>query len=207
MEPHHCAQCVCVKWKRNRVGDMKFSRFLICAVTAAALVLASACAATAVNVTISGYVRDVHGAGMTGISVMASGGGSAATGTGGLYTLSVASGWSGFVGPMGLYIFQPTGYNYTNLTTDISDQDFIASPQQFKRISTAIFGISRGVVAWGDFDNNGSMDVAVAGYEVSLKPPGTIVLGPGARIYRGDGQANFTDIKASLTGVQDAALA
>lgn len=185
------------------MNRMELSRLMICAGVMAALAMV-ACAPTAANVTISGYVRDVNAVGMSGVTVRASGGTAATTASNGAYSLSVASGWSGMVGPEGLYMFQPTSYTYTAITTDQPNQDFTASPQQFEHRSTSINNISRGAIAWGDFDNNGVMDVAVAGYEFDQRHN---TLAPGTRIWRNDGAANFTNVSAGLTGVQDAALA
>jgi hypothetical protein len=53
-------------------------------------------------------------------------------------------------------------------------------------------GVSNGSLAWGDYDNDGDLDLGLAGYT------GTSVA---TRIYRNDG-GTFTDIGASLEGIR-----
>ena len=55
-------------------------------------------------------------------------------------------------------------------------------------------GISEGEVAWGDFDNDGLLDLVITGSEIT-------------RIYRNEGNGIFTDIDAGLPGVQDCSVA
>lgn len=160
-------------------------------------------------VTISGRVRDVNGVGITGITVRASnGGGSTTTTTGGVYSLAVTAPYTGMVGPEGMYQFSPVHYEYTGLTTDLANQDFLASPLIFGNghLATVLsyYSTSRGAAVWGDYNNTGTLDVALAGYGVTTSPS---VLGPVARVFRGDGASNFVDAKVSLTGVRDAAAA
>ena len=52
-------------------------------------------------------------------------------------------------------------------------------------------------LAWGDYDNDGDLDLAVVGSSSS---------GPASRIYRNEG-GTFTDIGAGLTGVWLSSLA
>ncbi len=172
-----------------------------------AALIAVACG-SCMAVTISGHVRDVSGVGMSGITMRASnGGGSAGTGVDGAYSLTVTAPYTGMVGPEGMFQFSPLHYDYTDLTTDVSDRDFVGSPLIFSgHLATALsyYAASRGSAAWGDYNNTSTLDVALAGYGTTTSPA---VLGPVSRVFRGDGASNFSDIKASLTGVQDAALA
>jgi hypothetical protein len=61
----------------------------------------------------------------------------------------------------------------------------------FTDIEAGLTGVSDGSLSWGDYDNDGDLDLAVAGYN----------LGYISRIYRNDGNNTFTDINAGLTGV------
>jgi len=188
---------------RYCVSNIRPACFALLAVLV--VIVCSPCAA----VTISGRVRDVNGIGITGITVRASnGGGSTTTTTGGVYSLSVTAPYTGMVGPEGMYQFSPVHYEYTGLTTDVANQDFLASPLIFGNghLATILsyYSTSHGAAVWGDYNNTGTLDVALAGYGVTTSPS---ALGPVARVFKGDGASNFTDAKASLTGVRDAAAA
>jgi len=67
----------------------------------------------------------------------------------------------------------------------------------FTDIGAGLVGLYDGSLAWGDYDNDGDLDLAIAGYSDSGKT---------ARIYRNDG-GTFTDIQAGLTGVYGCCLA
>lgn len=177
-------------------------------VVSLALLTAVACGHCAA-LTISGRVYDVNGGGITGITIRASnGGGSTTTTTGGFYSLTPTAPYTGMVGPEGMYHFSPVRYEYTGLTTDVANQDFLASPLIFGsgHLATVLsyYSASHGAVVWGDYNNTATLDVALAGYGVTTSPS---VLGPVARVFRGDGASNFADAKAALTGVRDAAAA
>ena len=60
-------------------------------------------------------------------------------------------------------------------------------------------GVSNCSAAWGDYDNDGDLDVAVAGSDAGGVRSSTI--------YRNDGGGVFTDIGAGLTGVDMCSLA
>ena len=53
-------------------------------------------------------------------------------------------------------------------------------------------------VAWGDYDNDGDLDILLAGYTESAYV---------SKVYRNDGGGAFTDIGAALTGVRDCSVA
>jgi predicted nucleotidyltransferase len=60
-------------------------------------------------------------------------------------------------------------------------------------------------VAWGDYDNDGDLDILLTGY-------GVVGGGPVAKVYRNDGPAagsgwNFVDSGAQLTGVYRSSVA
>ena len=81
-------------------------------------------------------------------------------------------------------------------TITIADQTFTVSQAEstFTDIGAAMTGVY-GSVAWGDYDNDGDLDVLVAG---------GIGSGPISKVYRNDGAGAFTDIGAALTGVDGA---
>lgn len=68
----------------------------------------------------------------------------------------------------------------------------------FVPTEAGLAGVYFGAAAWGDFDNDGFLDVAIAGYSGGAAT---------ARIYHNNGDGTFTDIGAGLTPVGYAALA
>ena len=81
--------------------------------------------------TISGYVRTAGAAGVEAVEVSANNnGGSAVTDHTGHYEVHVPYDWSGTVTPSSeLYdlIFEPGAWSYSNVTANISNQNFTAS--------------------------------------------------------------------------------
>ena len=69
----------------------------------------------------------------------------------------------------------------------------------FSNIGAALPGITQGSVAWGDYDNDGDLDLAMAG----INPAGVRI----AQIRRNDGSGVFTDINAPLPGVSNGSIA
>src|SRR5437867_5135833 len=67
----------------------------------------------------------------------------------------------------------------------------------FTEIAAGLPDLEEGSAAWGDYDNDGDLDLAICGISAS---------GPITRIYRNAGGV-LTDIGAGLTGVYDGALA
>lgn len=65
----------------------------------------------------------------------------------------------------------------------------------FTSVATALPGVGYGSAAWGDYDNDADLDVAISGCVTG--GCGTSV----TRIFRNDGADVFTDIGAGLTGV------
>jgi predicted nucleotidyltransferase len=54
--------------------------------------------------------------------------------------------------------------------------------------------VSSSALAWGDYDNDGDLDILLAGWTGSSRT---------SRVYRNDGASTFTDIGAPLVGVSD----
>jgi len=78
---------------------------------------------------ISGYVLDSGTTPLEGVLVSAdNGGGSDTTDGSGYYQLSVPEDWSGAITPTKLdYVFAPTSRSYSNVTADITDEDYTAT--------------------------------------------------------------------------------
>ncbi|MCS4184937.1 FG-GAP-like repeat-containing protein [Salinibacter ruber] len=68
----------------------------------------------------------------------------------------------------------------------------------FSAINAGLVGTFRSSLDWGDYDSDGDLDLAVAGFT-----------GGGAvtKIYRNDGNGNFTDIEAGLLGIGEGSVA
>ena len=144
---------------------------------------------------ISGHVR--VSAGLPAVTITASN--TRATTTtdfNGYYELFVPLGWSGAVTPSKTaHVFVPANRVYSNITLDQTNQDFAATA--YTEASVSIPGVGQGRSAWGDYDNDGDLDLAIAGQTGSARV---------SRIYRNDDGA-FNDIGASLTGVYTCSLA
>ncbi len=71
----------------------------------------------------------------------------------------------------------------------------------FVDVLAPLTGVSQGpAAAWGDYDEDGDLDLALAGIAAGSQ-------GPSAKIYRNESGASFADLGAGLTGVSSAALA
>ena len=66
-------------------------------------------------------------------------------------------------------------------------------PPPFTDIGAELTGVLGGQISWGDYDNDGDLDLAIAGRDT--------VSTDVSKIYRNDGGGVFTDIEAALTGV------
>ena len=67
----------------------------------------------------------------------------------------------------------------------------------FTDIGAGLTGVSYGSAAWGDYDNDGDLDILLTGYSSS---------GRVSQVYRND-DGNFADIGAGLTGVSNGSVA
>ena len=79
--------------------------------------------------TISGYVRTLSGDGFSGVTVtFDNDGGTAETNSSGYYSQDLDNGWSGTVTPTeSNYTFEPPSRNYSNVTSNISNQNYTGS--------------------------------------------------------------------------------
>ena len=68
----------------------------------------------------------------------------------------------------------------------------------FTNINAGLPGVSQGAVAWGDFDNDGRLDLLVTGYSST---------GPVAQVWRNLGNGTFANTKAGLPGISQGAVA
>jgi hypothetical protein len=68
----------------------------------------------------------------------------------------------------------------------------------FSDIGAGLTGVALSAVAWGDYDNDGDLDILLAGYDGSAEV---------SEVYRNDGAGAFSDIGAGLTGVAVSAVA
>jgi PKD repeat protein len=68
----------------------------------------------------------------------------------------------------------------------------------FTDISTSLTAVEYSDVAWGDYDNDGDLDVLLSGWSYS---------GLKTEIHRNDGGGTFTHINAGLTGIREGSVA
>ncbi len=69
-----------------------------------------------------------------------------------------------------------------------------------EQTSIALTGVNYGSVAWGDYDNDGDLDILLSGYT-----GGTSII---SKIYQNNGDNTFTEqTSIALTGVSDASIA
>ena len=91
-------------------------------------------------------------------------------------------------GDLDLAICGWDGVEYWKYTTKIYRNN---GDDTFTDVQAGLPGIGLGTLAWGDYDNDGYLDLAISG-----ATPGNI-----ARIYRNNGDNTFTNINAGLPGV------
>ena len=69
----------------------------------------------------------------------------------------------------------------------------------FTDIMAGLSGVQASSIAWGDYDNDGDLDIILAGYTTTQ----TCI----SKIYRNNGNSTFTDLNAGLTGVYHCSVA
>lgn len=74
----------------------------------------------------------------------------------------------------------------------------------FTNINAEVLGVARGSAAWGDFDNDGNLDILLTGDSDRLSGPLPV---PISRVYRNNGNDTFTELIADLPGVHDSSAA
>ncbi len=67
------------------------------------------------------------------------------------------------------------------------------SNNTFAEVNTGLLGLHNGSVTWGDYDNDGDLDMLLTGVVFGLTPA--------SKIYRNNGNGTYTDINAGLLGV------
>lgn len=95
-----------------------------------------------------------------------------------------------------------TGYfkgtaDFGTTMTSFGDVDaFVCklSPSPFYEIDTNLTGVRGGTNAWGDYDNDGDLDILVTGENANSVPV--------TKIYRNDGEGTFIDSNIVLVGVK-----
>lgn len=143
---------------------------------------------------ISGKVTGSHGKAIGGVSIQCSGLPSTVTDDDGYYEIWVPDGWSGTITPKLIsYTFNPYSMAFTAVSTDLNHQDFSVCGG-FSKVNAGQLVATGEPLACGDYDNDGDLDLAVAGGVLPTK------------IYRNDGGL-FADIGINLVAVSNAALA
>jgi hypothetical protein len=91
------------------------------------------------------------------------------------------------------------GYTDSDCITKVYENVGGAVPFDGTEVATGLTGVGACSLAWGDADNDGDLDLAVAGLSGS---------GRTTKVYKNDGAGGFTEItNPSLTGVADCSLA
>lgn len=68
----------------------------------------------------------------------------------------------------------------------------------FTNVSIILPGVTQGAVAWGDFDQDGKLDILLTGYTQT---------GAVAQVWRNLGKGNFTNMNTGLPGVYQSSVA
>ncbi len=101
------------------------------------------------------------------------------------------------------YYFRVTAVDGANRESDYSNE-VSAAPLSFSNIAAPLPAVSHGATAWGDYDNDGDLDVVLTGFTTIGEFD--IPHDPIAKIYRNDGQT-WADINAPLSAAGWSAVA
>ncbi len=82
------------------------------------------------------------------------------------------------------------------------EQSFTVLSDAFTEINASLIEVSQASAAWGDYDNDGDLDILLAGVANCTPGPCDLV----AKVYRNAG-GSFVDISASLTGAYNSSVA
>ena len=159
-------------------------------------------------VKMSGYVTRADGAPAYNVRMSANnGGGNTTSDKNGYYEVVVVSGWSGRITPSKTeYTFSPVNHNYSNVTSNITDQNITAIPPRWEGLTVGT-GILGGAVAWGDFDNDGRMDLSATGGTSSVSGIDN-PFDPVLFVFRNtDGSGDFTEALRNSSGYTYSSLA
>ncbi|MCP4540531.1 MAG: DUF11 domain-containing protein, partial [Chloroflexi bacterium] len=88
-----------------------------------------------------------------------------------------------------------TGYSTLGRVAKLYRND---GADTFTDVSTDLIGVEKGSVAWGDYDNDGDLDILLTGFTGSRYV---------SKVYRNDGRNKFTDISANLTEISNSSVA
>ncbi len=93
-------------------------------------------------------------------------------------------------------------YHYRSVATNSFGMalggDLTFTGPVFGEFNSGLPGVYYGSVAWGDYDNDGDLDLLLTGYSAS---------GEISKIYRNNGNGTFTDLGAGLPGVEGSSVA
>src|SRR6266511_3806660 len=104
----------------------------------------------------------------------------------------------------GMAIASPPAYAAGTLASGTSKASLSGSQtgigaQIFADINAGLPAVSASSVAWGDYDNDGRLDILLSGYSSAY---GNI-----ARVYHNDGGGSFSDVNAGLPGIEYSSVA
>ena len=89
-----------------------------------------------------------------------------------------------------------------------ASDNFTVRAEQFTLLSTNFVQVENSAVAWGDIDNDGDLDLVIAGNTNGL-PTGvpSVAMRPVTRLYRNDGNGAFVNLPVNFPGVSFGSLA
>jgi len=111
----------------------------------------------------------------------------------GIIGLSVSTSLTGLISGT-TYYFRIKAVNSSG-TTYSSDMNFLTPPMFTEMTDISISGFYSGSAAWGDYNNDGNLDLVLSGPPTYNSPPVT-------KIYKNNGNNSFTELTSiSMTGV------